>query len=330
MTSRWLWTALSAAGASLSLVGGCGDVESCREGDDGCLNGVPDESGNCRFGLVPDATRTLCIKATASDTCGCPSGSLCRPDKSCVNVCTPATGVPTAKPALKNCRPYMGEAPFDLAKASVALCYQARARRADACGGTFNPTTECTVELSLALAATRGAVTPEQAMSACEVARDTACTAQTCDGGAAPNCAGVICSNACRSPEYNNDGLCDDGDLSNAISAVCGWGTDCGDCGPRRGSAPPTSVQLGDPCVDALQCGSDRENIKSAIGWCVPASDNAPYRCVPDCSVKGKTCPAGYECGQLGEDPDGDGKLTAVTDDSGTTASACFPLQCGN
>ena len=53
------------------------------------------------------------------------------------------------------------------------------------------------------------------------------------------------------------------------------------------------------------------------------------YRCVPDCSKKGSTCPSGYKCYQLQQDTDGDGTLEDVVDSKNVKAQACFPLLCG-
>jgi hypothetical protein len=172
---------------------------------------------------------------------------------------------------------------------------------------------------------------PECAMKLCEQARDTPCAQQQCPPGSPLNCTGVSCSNACISgAKFTNDGVCDDGDLSNADSVVCDWGTDCGDCGPRRGTPPVFSRDLGDPCFDAVQCGGDRTNVAASTGWCVTTDNTRPlYRCVPDCSKKGATCPSGYECYQLTQDTDGNGKPEDVIDSKNVRAQACFPMLCG-
>ncbi|MDB4973745.1 MAG: hypothetical protein JWN48_2086 [Myxococcaceae bacterium] len=340
MTSGWLWALGACAGASSVLASGCGEVESCKELDEGCLGGVPDESGNCRFGLVPNDDLTACVRkgdeSSSSDggvtpgNCSCPNGQLCQSNGSCVDVCKTPSNLPAPKPTLPTCRPGAGEPAYDFATAAVSLCYQGCTHRAEYCGGTCDPTKDCTAVAATALAAT---VCPgmavECAMLACEKQRDMPCASQNCPGMAAPNCAGVACTNKCQNPAFNNDGICDDADLSNAESGVCDWGTDCGDCGPRRGTAPAFSVQLGDPCIDPLQCGGNVDSIAKSTGWCLLPDDREPRRCLPDCSVKGKKCPAGFSCSPLMQ-TGASGSPEPVQDATGLAASACFPTQCGN
>ncbi|HEY6882290.1 MAG TPA: hypothetical protein VI299_29870 [Polyangiales bacterium] len=331
------WAAL--LGAALTALAGCGDVESCLEGQQGCVNGAPDDSGNCKFGLVVSADGLTCVNPSEKgkppvDTCMCPSGQLCRNGGGCVDVCQPLTNVPAARPTPQPCR-----APKDqtesFARAALAACTQACIHRAAICGTKCDPTTECTQlgASTAARAACQGNEDISCAIMLCERARDMPCDKQQCPPGSTPNCANITCSNTCDMPEYNNDGICDDGDLSSAISYVCDYGTDCGDCGPRRGTAPPFMVDFGDPCVDPAQCGGDLTNVKSSKGWCVPADSAQDYsRCLPDCS-NGKTCHAGFECVGVAQDVDGSGPMapTQVVDlKDGTPVFACFPLQCGN
>ncbi|MDB4990723.1 MAG: hypothetical protein JWN04_5901 [Myxococcaceae bacterium] len=342
MTSRWLWAVLIGAGTTFSLLESCGEVQSCKELDQGCLNGAPNDDGTCRAGLVLDATGSTCVRkksATVSSNdggggvvgttnpCGCKSGQLCRGDGTCSDPCSKPANLPMFSSALPTCRPPPGMAAYDFATAATALCYQACTHRAAYCGGACDPAKEC-VPGGAAMAAVLlqcPGQSVECAMNACEAARDTKCSDQKCAGMSAPNCAGVVCTNTCANHKFNNDGLCDDGDLSNASSAVCDWGTDCGDCGPRKGSAPPFSVQLGDPCVDPVQCGGDVDDVTMATGWCLLPGSAEPSRCLPDCSL-GKKCPAGFTCHDLELTDSGD----PVKDPAGRRASACFPTQCGN
>jgi hypothetical protein len=341
MRARWLWTALTSACALISVasMSACSEVESCKEDEVGCINSAPDNSGNCRAGLVLNASGTACVpkggggSVTPPDTCGCATNELCRDDMSCVNVCITPTNLPARTSPTKTCRPFGAEAPYDFAKAAVALCYQGCIRRAALCGTSCNPTVDCGPAAAALLATTLcPGQMPECAMKACELARDAPCAQQQCPAGAQPSCTGVSCTNSCiTSTMYNNDGICDDGDLSNAESVVCDWGTDCGDCGPRKGTAPVFSRDLGDPCFDALQCGGDRTDVAKSTGWCVSTDEVRPlYRCVPDCSKKGATCPSGYQCHDLLQDINGDNDPENVIDSKNVQARACFPSLCGN
>ena len=337
--------ALSCTAASALFAASCGDVGSCIETEVGCLNGPPDDSGNCRFGLVPNSTHTACVEKGASggitpNTCGCTHGELCLSNGTCSDLCTAPAGAPAIKDAPLACRPAAGAAAYDLSTAVVALCSQICVHRAALCGTPCNVAADCTPAKALVIAAalkhdaTCATADVECAMKACEEARDRPCEKQECGmGNGQPNCAGVVCSSSCSTAAFTNDGICDDGDVSNAESSFCAWGSDCGDCGPRRGAAPPSSVGLGGACADPRQCGGDITNIKNSTAWCVNTTSaiNQPRRCVPDCSSSMK-CPDGYECAPLGSDPDGSGPMPAqaVMDSSGATARACFPTQCGN
>ena len=339
MMIRLAWALV--AGTLLLAATGCGEVESCERGDVGCIDGpVNSVTSMCKFGLVPNAQGT-CVKKDGSgsgptDACGgCPAGSLCNDALQCVNICTLPPNLPVKKLAPPACRPAAGEAPYDFATAAVAACTQECLRRAEYCGGGCDPAAVCTPANAQLLVAGMNLCPgrdPECAMRACEMARDKPCQAHSCVGGppgAVPNCAGVVCDDSCPGfPEYVKDGVCDDGDLSNAISAVCRWGTDCGDCGPRRGAAPPFDLGLADLCVDPIQCGGDTTDVRLASGWCVRIDLAVTVlRCVPDCSTSGD-CPAGFECNDLVYQDD-DGSTTTLTDDNGKTARACFPNACG-
>ena len=336
---------LACTAASALFAGSCGNVQNCIETEVGCLNGPPDDSGNCRFGLVPNAARTACVEKGSttggtSNTCNCTHGDLCLSNGMCSDLCTAPAGAPAIKDTPMACRPAAGSAAYDLNTALVALCSQICVHRAALCGATCNVATDCTPAKALVIATALkqnmacASADLECAMKACEEARDRPCDKQDCGvGNGQPNCAGVVCTNSCSTATFNNDGVCDDSDVSNADSALCAWGTDCGDCGPRRGAAPAFSVALGGACADPRQCGGDVTNVKNSTAWCVntTSATNQPRRCVPDCSLSMK-CQDGYECAALGSDPDGNGpmKPQPLMDSTGLTARACFPTQCGN
>lgn len=337
-----LWAALIGVGALLTGPSGCSDVESCLEGvEPGCRGSAPDDSGNCKFGLVRSQDGFTCVDGTGSGNqdagggkCTCPSGELCRADGDCVDVCEVVTTVPAAKPRPLTCEPVAGEAPYTFERAALALCSQACIHRAAICGTNCDPSSECTQALATNAATLLCPMQdPACAIALCRRARDLPCAMQQCPPGSTANCSGVSCSNNCDMPVFNNDGICDDGDLSNAASYVCDYGTDCGDCGPRRGSAPPFELDVGDPCTDPAQCGGDQYSVKTSTGWCVPADANQDYaRCLPDCS-NGKSCAKGFQCLGVAQDPDGSGPMPQVQIadlEDGTLVFACFPMQCGN
>jgi hypothetical protein len=135
----------------------------------------------------------------------------------------------------------------------------------------------------------------------------------------------VQCRNSC--PGYNFDGVCDDGDLKSAASGVCPFGSDCADCGPRRGAAPSAAAQ-GDACAFHSNCkGASPEDPGAAHAWCIEIADGVS-RCAPDCTDEGEICPEGSQCFELaGPDRDGDGEPDPIEVEE-RRASACFPLAC--
>jgi hypothetical protein len=328
--------------ACFVLVSACGEVEHCKRGDLGCVDGLPDDVGECRFGLVEDPITKVCVEPdhdagpprdpNAACVGGCATGEACRADGTCINVCAQANAV-APRDSLLTCRPAQGEAAYDLAKAAHALCVQGCTRRNALCTNSpCDPAVDCTAPQELALAAAACATMPptvECVMARCEMVRDQACDKVMCPGSM-PNCAGVTCTNTCSdgTQTLNFDGLCDDGDLTNAVSAICPWGSDCGDCGPRRGAAPAKVKQIGEQCIDPYQCGASYDNFSDVPGWCVVVDQaKETERCVPDCSVHG-VCPAGYTCRAL-EFKEADGSTMTLRDENNLVGSACFPMQCG-
>jgi hypothetical protein len=344
MTTAKLWAGLAAA--ALATLSACSDVESCKRGiDPGCVGSAPDDSGNCLYNFVLSSDGRTCLEPGSErdggggggDTCSCASGKLCRDDGKCVDLCEPVRNPPVPRPVLMPCRATEGETD-SFARSALALCYQNCMHRAVYCGTACNPDTECTQFLASAAARLQCQGSEDQACAIrlCEAARDLPCAQQQCPPGSSPSCSGTLCSNNCDTPEFNNDGICDDGDPSNAISYACDYGTDCGDCGPRKGgasSAPPATLDIGDVCADSAQCGGDLGHVKTSTGWCVPATEDQSYsRCVPDCS-NGKACHAGYDCFGIVSDPDGPNgpmpqeQYEDVNDH--TLVFGCFPAQCG-
>lgn len=321
---RWLPAALALA---LVPAQSCSEVESCKEGEPGCLNGAT--TTPCRFGLVA-STDGRCVESSdQTATCTCSPGQVCTSTDQCVTICEEEPSQ-VKKPATIPCRASSTEQPYDFTEAAIALCYQECIRRAELCHTACDPVQDCTALKATAAVTT---VCPGQnaecAMRLCETVRDQPCTSQVCPGNAAPDCAGVVCTNTCASTttSFVNDGQCDDGDLSNATSAVCTWGSDCGDCGPRRGSAPPTSYDLGHVCVDVFQCGGDTSDFTRSLGWCISLQPDVDVqRCVPNCTASGQGCPSGFVCDVLGFGTSA-ADFKPLTDPSGRQARACFPAQ---
>jgi hypothetical protein len=61
-----------------------------------------------------------------------------------------------------------------------------------------------------------------------------------------------LCTDTC---EYASDGYCDDGGAG-SDGAVCPWGSDCADCGPRTGTPPPPPMG---GCTDSCPWAFDFE-----------------------------------------------------------------------
>lgn len=99
----------------------------------------------------------------------------------------------------------------------------------------------CDFEPDLGLCVDNGALDTGQCVRFCS--RDlecaTGCCAPLTDGrtvcSPAAFCDDALCDDTCNFP---GDGECDDGGPG-SVTSLCEFGTDCTDCGPRSGSAPP-------------------------------------------------------------------------------------------
>lgn len=299
MMKRWLGVA---ALGTLLMQGGCGDVESCKETDDGCLRGSADDSGNCKFGLVANAAGR-CVEPKDRDSAPAPNN-----DVTVAAVCDRPSNAVARKQAPLPCRPAAGMS-YTFAEAAEAACSVECARRAQICGTDCDPAVDCAPVRALAFVAPRcpaAGGNVECVMAACEQERDKACAQQECPVGSTRQCSNYVCDNDCKdaSIDFTNDGICDDGDLVWAMSAACPWGSDCNDCGPRTdpGKKPAGLYGFGEFCVDSLQCGVEYEDFTQSIGWCVDvAPGGALQRCLPDCTSDAKPCPSGFTCTALGK-----------------------------
>ena len=163
------------------------------------------------------------------------------------------------------------------------------------------------------------------------------------NNGVDEDCSGAdltgLCSDSCNTPEWNGDGVCDDGG-PHAVYGACNFGEDCTDCGPRHDpdgdgyyddegvAALSASLELDCDETDALinpgmldigqdgidqDCSGDDES-GLCSDTCIFSGDSAcddggPYA---DFTV----CDFGEDCSDCGAryDQDGDGYY----DDEGT------------
>lgn len=315
-----VWTALT--------VFACSDVKQCRRGEVGCLAGPPREEGACSYGLV--LINGACAEPGAAPpalSCRCPEGQVCTLDAySCVDYCAPleleiGTEPP---PAPISCA---GDQSFEMLCEHRCLlrCRQWQALCANSAG--CGPDS-CRSPAELSACRTDCGSDADAARCLAQRCSDTqaaGCRTVKCPDQTEPRCEQVQCRNSC--PTYNFDGVCDDGDLASAASGVCPFGTDCADCGPRKG-ATPKPVAQGSACAFHSNCeGARPEDPAQSDSWCLQIADGIS-RCAPDCSSEGEICPQGSACFELaGVDQDGDGTPDPLPAGQGR-ASACFPVAC--
>lgn len=89
---------------------------------------------------------------------------------------------------------------------------------------------------------------------------------------------GPSCTNTC---EYADDGDCDDGGPGSDFS-ICAFGSDCNDCGPRTGEAPPPSEDgdggEGEPPAETWACAYVHHSRTACPGY--PSDILESERCV--------------------------------------------------
>jgi hypothetical protein len=316
------------AASLLFAFAGCGEVAKCERGAPGCLAGPPPKGADCSFGLV--LINGACAEPGSEPpalSCQCENGQACTLDEYvCVDYCAPLEveiGSEPAPPPL-SCSPDDG---FDVlcAHRCELRCRQWQDYCPDSAG--CNPEA-CRSDAERAACRAECGNDGDATRCMAQHCTDTlaaGCRAVACPQDKPPACEGVQCRNSC--PRFNFDGVCDDGDLLSASSGVCAFGTDCGDCGPRRGAAPKPSAQ-GSACAFHSNCaGSNPESLAEAASWCITIEEGIS-RCAPDCSDEGEICPEGSACFELaGADQDGDGEPDPVVAGE-RRASACFPVAC--
>jgi hypothetical protein len=163
----------------------------------------------------------------------------------------------------------------------------------------------------------------------CTERSNAACTDFVCPGSSTRMCADVRCADSCTG--NTKDGFCDDGDPKSATYSFCNYGTDCTDCGPRRGSTRPARLALGEPCPEGqdVSCEGYNDDFLKTQAWCLRFSQDtdAAFRCVPDCTTADGAgdCPDGYECQAV---KNGEGQPYRDATSNRTAGYACVPQIC--
>lgn len=127
------------------------------------------------------------------------------------------------------------------------------------------------------------------ARSTCEETKGLTCTSfgEFCRDGD-PICdPGGTCRDTCF---YFDDGECDDGGV-NALTHLCGWGTDCTDCGTRY-EEPAYCSTIGCECTDHGECCRNFDE----RAFCVDRGDGVGI-CMMSCTSMGSMeCEPGFVC----------------------------------
>ena len=342
-TMVWAGVALSA----LLALSGCHEIRKCTRGEEGCVGGPTRDDGTCAAGL--EARGGTCQEPNGGgpgDLCGgCSSDEICDEDSyTCISYCALEEDLPVKEPTPKSCTPPNVDdaAPYNFGDACIAACEQRCIRAKEYCSGFSCDIAECSqlgpnggrvptpAALTRCTAACPAPPNLACVTALCEDVRDTPCQEFECPTGTARDCANVRCTDTCAD-ENLYDGFCDDGDPASADYTLCQYGTDCGDCGPRRGTRPPR-VARGELCPPGqdLACEGHNDDYLKTEAWCLTiyADSNSPSRCVPDCTTADGegVCPGpDYVCVEA-LDRDGD----PITDAIGTPTPGyyCQPLVC--
>ncbi len=336
-TRVWLALAL----ASLTQAIACGEVESCKETQTpGCLNSPPRADGTCLFDLVRRGQ--LCVRPGSElDLCSsCADGALCVPQENrCANFCEQPAVLPGSVSAPESifCQAFAdpsqpGVNPMlSFEEVCVRRCRLDCRRLEQFCPEYKCPEGTCDQP-----------VVQDECLHDCPLtetgAKDLACLTQRCEdirfgrcesslecpNGATPDCANWTCTNDCAGGRAG-DGFCDDTDPYSSQMPLCDWGSDCADCGARKGTAPAPGY-WGEVCKYRQNCSGATGTPVDALSWCVELAGIAGLsRCAPDCS-RGQGCPNGFECRQVLLELGGPVRQPIVAD--GLTSQACFPLLC--
>jgi hypothetical protein len=315
---------------ALSAMTGCNKVRKCTKGERGCLDGSPNSDGSCDAGLVVVGGR--CVEASGgSSGCNCAIDEVCSTDgESCIGYCEYDDGGPEAKPVPKGCEPPLVDPqppPYSFADLCVNACEQTCLRAQTYCPGYTCDLTTCKADVTLNKCK---AECPGEnvacLLTSCFKQQAAQCNGFTCPGTYKTDCTDIRCSDTCSM--NNKDGFCDDGDPYSAVYAFCSYGTDCSDCGPRRGSRPPQAA-LGELCPPRqdVACEGYHDDYLDGSAWCLRVVEDSsyPFRCVPGCTTEDGPgeCDDGYRCEAAMIDDD-----TTFDDAYGTPGYYCQPTVC--
>ncbi len=325
----------------------CAEVEHCKPGAAGCVEGAPNDAGVCRFDLIARGNR--CISPNASDAqdnrpqpnpCGpCAKGTTCTTDQEvCLDFCEQTKPLPGSEAAPEPIR-CGGEIKNAATGETFALSFEETCRakcqldcRArgwfcktgcakDACDQP-DVLAACHADCDRTddpLSCIQGQCTDKRAQG-CNSSDDF------CKNGETPDCSAIECKNNCASTAY--DGVCDDGDLFSAAFGSCSWGSDCADCGPREGEDFSHELKQGAACSLQEQCAGHFADFAKNEAFCAQVVRGKPLRrCVLDCSGKDELCPVGTTCTTLRATKP-EGGTSPLLDVNKVSGRACLPDSC--
>ena len=323
----------------------CGEVEQCTKvTEPGCLNSTPKTDGTCLFDLVPRGG--ICVKpGSDEDMCSlCAEGDLCVPERNqCINFCA----VPPILPgSVQSPEPIFCTAIRDPMKPdeNPMLSFEEVCKRRcrlqcqrwdqfcgpGSCAEGYCDRPEVIAKCNQDCPAAVGGVRDLACLTrSCNDVRFSRCdTTLNCPNGVAPDCANISCSNDCQyeGKGLAGDGYCDDSDPASAQFAFCPWGTDCTDCGPRRGARKEPSF-AGDICAFNVNCEGWNPSPLLSRAWCIE-QESIPglSRCALDCS-RDSECPDAFICRELEFTNEETGQSGPQVE-GGVSAKACFPTLC--
>ncbi len=283
MLKHVLWTVLGTGlviSGALSL-SACSEVESCKRGAVGCVDGDPNDGGECKLGLVPrdgkckepdgldndggkedgGGNNSKDDAGEASACAPCDAPALCVPErKECIDFCEAPEEVPGSGPDYQQItcggekdamdKPVV----LDFAQTCKNTCLVSCRWENWFCPGSKRDcAADCdkpNVQAECALPVTGCGSDVTCQKTKCVNIRALGCQADAMlcpnSGGMAPKCDAITCTNKCadqQSADANTfDGFCDDGAYTFSETDLCPFGTDCADCGPRTGAARPVDV----------------------------------------------------------------------------------------
>lgn len=357
MLKHVLWAGLATAcviTSALSL-SACETVDSCKPGSAGCIDGPP-KDGECQFDLVlsdgkcvepgsasnggdKDSGPMETDSGPASACAACDEPALCVPErKECVDFCETPEEIPGTGPkfAQITCGGETDAAGnpvvLDFAQTCTNTCLLTCRWQNWFCDAKVSCAEECAkpyVQADCALPATGCINDLACQKTKCTTIRALGCVADMalCPNGATPSCGDVTCTNKCadqQSADANTfDGFCDDGTYTFSQTDLCPFGTDCADCGPRKGAPRPGidtgKLKLGEACPNASRCAGRSSDYELNKSWCLDVVGEVA-RCLADCSGDDESCPTGFKCEELSNSSG-----NALVDRNGRRGKVCYP-----